>query len=446
MKSLTTSTQNQAGTPKSRLLTCMVATTLLLALAIPALVVAQNVKALNYTILYAFTGADGTSPLAAVVQDSQGNLYGTTAAGGNLGTCSNFYGAGCGVVFKLSPSGAQTVLHAFTGGTDGAEPMGTLLLGPGGNLYGTAYSGGDVHCVGGGSGGCGVLFKIDSHGNYSVLHTFESGAADGNGPRSLVQDSAGNLYGGTDFGGGGSACLSGQIGCGVVFKLDTNNQLTVLHSFTGQVDGSDPIGHPTLGTDGNIYGTTYQGGTLGQGVVFKLSPNPDGTWTESWTYNFTGGGDGNWPVSAVIRDDSGNLYGAASSGGIGGNGTVFKIDANGHETTLYSFTGADGSLPYGDLIRDQHGNLYGTTLVGGALYGGVVFKVNPTGKETLLHDFTTIAGGYSPYAGLFRDRNGSLYGTTTYGGDVSCGGPGGGCGLVFKLTACPTPFCQGGGD
>jgi uncharacterized repeat protein (TIGR03803 family) len=231
----------------------------------------------------------------------------------------------------------------------------------------------------------------------------------------------------------------------VVFKLDTNNQLTVLHSFTGQADGSDPIGHPTLGTDGNIYGTTYQGGTLGQGVVFKLSPNPDGTWTESWTYNFTGGGDGNWPVSAVIRDDSGNLYGAASSGGIGGNGTVFKIDANGHETTLYSFTGADGSLPYGDLIRDQHGNLYGTTLTGGALYGGVVFKVNPTGKETLLHDFTTIAGGYSPYAGLFRDRNGSLYGTTTYGGDVGCGG-GGGCGLVFKLTACPTPFCQGGGD
>src|SRR5664280_2885188 len=244
MKSLTTSTQNQAGTPKSRLLTCMVATTLLLALAIPALVVAQNVKALNYTILYAFTGADGTSPLAAVVQDSQGNLYGT------------------------------------------------------------AYSGGDVNCVGGGSGGCGVLFKIDSYGNYSVLHTFESGAADGNGPRSLVQDSAGNLYGGTDFGGGGSACLSGQIGCGVVFKLDTNNQLTVLHSFTGQVDGSDPIGHPTLGTDGNIYGTTYQGGTLGQGVVFKLSPNPDGTWTESWTYNFTGGGDGNWLVSAVIRYDS----------------------------------------------------------------------------------------------------------------------------------------------
>jgi len=94
---------------------------------------------LNYTILYAFTGADGTFPVAPVVQDSQGNLYGTTAGGGNLGTCS-FYGAGCGVVFKLSPSGVQTVLHAFTGGTDGAEPMGTLLLGPGGNLYGTAYN------------------------------------------------------------------------------------------------------------------------------------------------------------------------------------------------------------------------------------------------------------------------------------------------------------------
>jgi len=444
MKSLTTSTQNQAGAPKSRLLTCMVATTLLLALAIPALVVAQNL-ALNYTILYAFTGADGTFPVAPVVQDSQGNLYGTTVAGGNLGSCSGLYGAGCGVVFKLSPSGAQTVLHAFTGGTDGAEPMGTLLLGPGGNLYGTAYSGGDVHCVGGGSGGCGVLFKIDSHGNYSVLHTFESGAADGNGPRTLVEDSAGNLYGNTDFGGG--ACPSDpQVGCGVVFKLDTNNQLTVLHSFTGQADGRDPIGHPTLGRDGNIYGTTYQGGTLGQGIVFKLSPNPDGTWTESWTYNFTAGGDGKWPVSAVIRDDGGNLYGAASSGGIGGNGTVFKIDANGHETTLYSFTGADGSLPYGDLIRDQHGNLYGTTLIGGALGGGVVFKVNPAGKETVLHDFTTIPGGYQPYAGLFRDRNGNLYGTTGYGGDAGCGAGGGGCGLVFKLTACPTPFCQGGGD
>ena len=451
MKPLTLTTLNQSGTPKCRVLTCLVAT-LLLALAIPAQLAAQSPTALKYSVLYALTGGtDGAIPFAGVVQGDQGNLYGTTQWAGNLNDCVFILGTGCGVVFRLSPTGTQTVLHAFTGGTDGAQPVATLLLDPAGNLYGTTYLGGDVNCPIIGSGGCGVVFKIDSHSNYSVLHTFESGAADGANPNGgLVRDSAGNLYGDTSFGGGRDVIGCQGSGCGVVFKLDTNNHLTVLYSFAGQPDGSNPFGRPTLGTDGKIYGTTFFGGPSNQGTVFRLSPNQDGTWTEAVLYSFTGLADGGHPVAGVVRDDSGNLYGAAATGAMGGNGVIFKIDANGNESTLYSFTGGvDGSSPYGDLIRDQHGNLYGTTIGGGALYGGVVFELDPAGRETVLHDFTTIPGGFEPYAGLFRDRNGNLYGTTGYGGDAAsqqgyCFGAG--CGVVFKISACPTALCQGGGN
>jgi uncharacterized repeat protein (TIGR03803 family) len=447
MNSLTLSTIPRAGTPKCRVLTSIVAT-LLLALTIPAQLAAQTAAALKYTVLYAFTGAaDGAIPFSAVVQDDQGNLYGTTQWAGNLSDCVSSLGTGCGVVFKLSPNGTQTVLHAFTGGADGAQPKGTLLLDPNGNLYGTTFYGGDVNCLFTGSGGCGVVFKIDSQGTFSVLHTFEG--TDGEASNSgLVRDSAGNLYGSTSAGGGGGGSGCGS-GCGEVFKLDPNGNLTILHSFTGQPDGVGPSATPTLGTDGKIYSTTARGGTLNQGTVFQLSPNQDGTWTESILHSFNGT-DGSQIFAGVVRDDNGNLYGAAAGGGTGGSGVVFKIDANGNESTFYNFTGgAAGGTPYGDLIRDPHGNLYGTTFFSDQFPGGVVFRLDPTGTETVLHDFTVLANGAAPYAGLFRDRNGNLYGTTGYGGDVGsqqawCGAHG--CGVVFKISACHTALCQGGGN
>lgn len=289
-----------------------------------------------------------------------------------------------------------------------------------------------------------MIFKIDSQDNFSVLHTFEG--AEGGGPiAGLVRDSAGNLYGNTTYGGANSC---GGSGCGVVFELDPNNNLTVLYSFAGKPDGQYPTGRLTLGTDGNIYGTTFNGGVSNQGTVFKLSPNQDGTWTESILHSFNGT-DGSQVNAGVIRDDNGNLYGAAAGGGAG-SGVVFKIDANGNETTVYSFTGgADGAVPYGDLVRDQHGNLYGTTFFSNGFKGGVVFKLDSMGKETVLQAFTAQTDGSHPYAGLFRDRNGVLYGTTGYGGDLSsqqgwCGGHG--CGVVFSLSACHTARCQGGGN
>ena len=419
---------------------------LFVALTMPSGLVAQSALGLSYKVLYTFTGeTDGAIPFAGVVQDAQGNLYGATQWAGDLTGCVNGTSTGCGVVYKVSPNGAQTVLHAFTGGTDGAQPEGTLLLDPNGNLYGTAYFGGDVNCIFPGAGGCGVIFKIDSQGNFSVLHTFEE--VEGAGPiAGLVRDSAGNLYGNTTYGGANSC---GGSGCGVVFELDPSNNLTVLYSFAGKPDGQYPTGRLTLGTDGKIYGTTFKGGTSNQGTVFKLSPNQDGTWTESVLHSFNGT-DGSQVNAGVIRDDNGNLYGAAAAGGAG-SGVVFKIDANGNETTLYSFAGgADGGFPYGDLVRDQHGNLYGTTFFSlGFKARGVVYKLDLSGKETVLYAFGGQADGGAPYAGLFRDLNGVLYGTTGYGGDLSspqgyCGGHG--CGVVFRLSACHAALCQGGGN
>jgi uncharacterized repeat protein (TIGR03803 family) len=202
------------------------------------------------TVLHSFTATDGSGPVAALVRDAAGNLYGTTAYGG---------ASLSGTVFKLDTSGTETVLHSFTGRADGAIPYAALVRDHAGNLYGnTAY---------GGASGYGTVFKLDTTGRETVLHSF-TGASDGASPfDALVRDPAGNLYGTATFG-GDPFCSSG---CGTVFKLDTTGKETVLHSFTGRADGAIPAG---LVRDpaGNLYGTTYYGGAFGYGVVFKLTP------------------------------------------------------------------------------------------------------------------------------------------------------------------------------
>jgi uncharacterized repeat protein (TIGR03803 family) len=361
----------------------------------------------NETVLYSFTGgADGSAPFGGLVRDDEGNLYGTTTGGGSGSLAA-------GTVFKLAPPAqaggtwTETVLHSFCSAancTDGNTPYVGVARDKGGNLYGTTVGGGEG-CPD--YGGCGVVFKVDRKGNETVLYSFcpageYFNCADGNLPNAVIQDAAGNLYGTTDYG--------GSSGSGVVFKLAPPAQEggawteTVLYSFTGGTDGGQPVASVIQDAAGNLYGTTSGGGDsgcsligTGCGVVFKLAPpaQEGGAWTETVLYSFTGGTDGGYPVGGVIQDAADNLYGTTLFGGLDSSycsfycGVVFKLDATGNETALYSFTGlADGNNPYSGLILDPAGNLYGTTGYGGDFSGtfcqgntgcGVVFKVASAG-------------------------------------------------------------------
>jgi uncharacterized repeat protein (TIGR03803 family) len=273
------------------------------------------------TVLYKFCAlslcADGSNPLAALTLDSAGNLYGTTETGGANGH---------GVVYKLDPAGHETVLHSFTGGSDGADPAAGVMFHKG-NLYGTTFGGGQP-------GNCGVVYKLNSAGNETVLYTFTCGV-DGYGPASsLVFDSAGNLYGTTSYGGDGSCFIHrGPSGCGVVYKLAASGQFTLLHTF--EITGADaekgyyPSSGVILDSAGNLYGTTSEGGPAYGGLVYKL--NPAGN--ETVLYNFcslNNCADGAHPAGGVTPDSSGNFYGVTSSGGASCQcGVVFKLEAPG---------------------------------------------------------------------------------------------------------------------
>jgi uncharacterized repeat protein (TIGR03803 family) len=352
------------------------------------------------TVLYNFTGGnDGGYPYAGVIRDAAGNLYGTTNGGGP---------AYLGVVFMLDASGQETALYGFTGGVDGCDPWTGVVADSTGNLYGSTTLGGPANQ--------GVVYKLDATGHETVLYSFEGGE-DGSIPSGVVPDSAGNLFGTTKLG--------GTAGAGVVYKLDATGHKTVLYSFTGGADGGTPVAGVIRDSAGNLYGTTVYGGTAGAGVVYKV----DATGHETVLHSFTGGADGGYPYAGVIRDSAGNLYGTTLQGGTASLGVVYKVDATGHETVLYSFKrGADGAGPNG-VIRDSAGNLYGTTQTGGAKDWGVVYKLDTTGQETLLYSFRGGADGGEPSAGVIRDSAGNLYGTTSYGGGPCPNG----CGVVYKV-------------
>jgi len=399
----------------------------ILTLALPLPVVAAS----TYKIIHEFTWAK--QPLGNLVRDAAGNLYGMTFEGAGSG-CG---GSGCGAVYKLAPNPngtwAASLLHSFKG-PDGDSPLfGGLVLDADGNLYGTT--------LGGGAYGQGLVFRLAPNPNgtwtESVLYSF-TGGADGRLPVGVVLDGAGNLYGTTLFA-DSTAC---SAGCGVVFKLAPNADGTweerVLHTFTG-TDGRYAYGGLIFDADGNLYGAARLGGTstvcgsLGCGVVFKLAPNPDGTWTESVLYSFAGGANGIAPTCTLIFDAAGNLYGTTNQGGAYSNGVVFKLapnpDGTWAESVLYSFGGGDGSSPSAGVTFDAAGNLYGTTQYGGADGYGVVFKLKPTASgwiETVRHSFS--GTGKNPTASVIFDSAGNLYGTTS-DGSHPCD-----YGLVFEIT------------
>jgi uncharacterized repeat protein (TIGR03803 family) len=426
---------------KSRIMTLIACIALFAAAAIQTRLAGQEQQATTFTVLYTFSrSSNGSGPIVSF-RDSAGNLYGVTSRGGPL-VCFNHVclpgcqGLGCGVVFKLDSTNKETVLHSFTG-ADGRFPT-VLLRDAAGNLYGTTFLGGSTAC---GGNGCGVIFKLDTTGKETLLHIFGASAGGWFPSGPLLRDSAGNFYGAT-VAGGDLACsgLEGSgTGCGVVFKVDTTGKETVLHTFTG-TNGASPGGGLLRDSAGNFYGTTFVGGSNGRGVIFKL----DASGKETLLHSFAGV-DGSYPTS-LLRDSAGNLYGGANLGGSstcsGGCGVLFRLDSTDKETVLHRFMGPDGSHPWGGLLRDSTGNLYGTTGSGGDLACphtggcGVVFKLDTTGKETVLHSFTGGADGWYPIAGLLQDSAGNRYGTTSYGGQLTCpsSASGTGCGVIFKVV------------
>jgi uncharacterized repeat protein (TIGR03803 family) len=386
------------------------------------------------SVLYSFLGdLDGAQPVAGLI-DKAGNLFGTTGFGGS---------ANSGTVFELSPpstaGGAwtETVLYSFQGGTDGSLPFSGLIADPAGNLYGTTLAGGSVCAI------CGTVFKLSKHGGVwseTVLYNF--GFSDGANPfGKLLRDDDGNLYGTTVSG--------GDYGAGTVYELSPPDrphgpwEERVLYSFTGGVDGAEPIGDVIADPAGRLYGTASSGGA-GFGVVFQLHPAPKSKpWPEKVLYSFTGANDGAAPYNGVAFDGRGNLVGVASLGGDpscagGGCGTVFELTAPRNpagtwsENTLYGFTGGlDGAQPLGKPIVDGKGKIFGTTSIDGVAYPcyascGTVYELLPptstsTWTETTLYDFGNGTDGSAPQSGLVLGKGGILYGTTLSGGDSGVG-------------------------
>jgi uncharacterized repeat protein (TIGR03803 family) len=333
------------------------------------------------TTLHSFSALnDGYYP-NGLVQGGDGNLYGTTWGGGSGVEVAWSKYPGAGTVFRISTNGELTTIYSFTGANDGVNPQGGLVQCTDGEFYGTTYGGGiypppnkvsDIFNF-----GYGTVFKISTNGVLTTLHSFGSvtnaygGSVDGSNPQAgLVQSGDGNLYG-TTWGGG-------ENGHGTVFKISTNGVLTGLYFFTDSNDGASPCAGLVQGSDGSFYGTTAIGGNNGSanggyGTVFKISTN--GALTSLYSFTPNNENEGNVPAGGLVQGRDGNLYGTTWGGGTWGNGTVFRITTNGAFTTLYCLTGGnDGANPQAGLILLGN-TLYGTTQAGGSNDNGTVFSI-----------------------------------------------------------------------
>jgi len=250
----------------------------------------------TYTVLHQFTGTpDGAFPVAPLILDKSGALYGATEGGGDTG-CD------CGTVFRIAPDGKEKVIYSFKGGSDGVYPDAGLLL-KSGELYGTTAEGG--------ANGHGTIFRVSKTGSETILYTFNGGSDGGTPQSSLIMDQAGNLYG----------TASGGANCGTVYRLARDGTFTVLHSFAGGKDGCEPLAGLYAAAAGNFYGTTFAGGSANAGTVYKLAS--DGT--ETVLHALNGADEGALPESVLVADKKGNLYGTAASGPQYGDGTVFRV-------------------------------------------------------------------------------------------------------------------------
>ena len=374
---------------------------------------------------------DGEQPTAGLIQGTDGNLYGTTSGGGPLGAS--------GTAFSLTTGGAEALLHGFTGGIgpnkDGRGIGTPMIQATDGNFYGSTAAGGQY--------GFGTVYQITPQGGYSVLYSFAGGPADGATPSALIQGSDGNLYG-TTMNGGAS-------GGGTVFTLSLSGLEGVLYSFVpaaGSPDGYAPGAALVEGTDGNFYGTTNSGGSTPYGIfgtVFRITPT--GSLTTLYAFNPTPTSvpavDAAGPFSQLTRGSDGNFYGTSRAGGANDTGTVFRVTPAGVETVIHSFIGntytggtnADGEQPSGALIEGRPGVFYGVTGFGGAyssatrgVIGGTIYRIGTAGDEAVVYSFgANPKDGMSPSGTLLHAQDGFFYGTTTLGGQF-------GYGMVFRIA------------
>jgi uncharacterized repeat protein (TIGR03803 family) len=360
--------------------------TLVVGIVLPA-----QAQTYRFSTLVSFknNGKDPAFPVAPLIIDAAGNLYGTSENGGVKGS---------GTVFKVSKSAALSVLHSF-GVDDGGGPFVGLARDKKGDLYG----------IGGGT----VAFKLTPSGQFTILHTLSG--SDGEPAGQPVVDAEGNVY---------STAQNGSTGGGNVFEINTSNAFTVLYNFCSLgncTDGEEP-NDPIRDDEGTIYGSTFFGGTQQNGTVFKLDP----AGVETVLYSFTGVEDGCGPGDKLKRDTVGNLYGTTLGCGTLGGGTLFKVPASGAETILYNFclNCAGGNTPLGQVQIDNAGNFYGIAFATANETSPVVWKVDSAGKETVLYTFSK---NTRICPGITIDSAGNLYGATTTGGTSKLGS-------IFKLT------------
>src|SRR5450432_1357385 len=370
--------------------------------------------------------ASTTAVIYSFAGDEDGEYADTDVA---IDLAGNLYGStvlggeiGGGTVWKLAPSGSSwvhTVLYSFSGGADGGEPYKGVTVDAAGNVYGTAVTGGAGSC----EGGCGVAYKVTNSGGtwtQSVIHAF-TGGADGSGPGArLAVDNRGNLY--------GMAPTGGDFGLGTIYQLHPNGDGTykfkLLHTFTGGLDGATGSAGKMVFNNDHLYGAATTGGANGQGTVFELTPTARGEWDLKTLYSFKGEPDVGFPYGGLLFDQSGSIYGTSYYDGANDLGGVYqltpKADGNWKERVLYSFkSGSDGNSSISNLVFDAAGNLYGTTSEGG-LGPGTIFKLargtGATWTESLPHNFSGPPDGAFPYSGTVGDKAGSFYGATVHGG------------------------------
>ncbi len=380
----------------------------------------------TFTTLDRFDGADGAQPWGALVQATNGYLYGTTYAGGAGGAdCGR---PGCGTVFELSPSGTLTTLHSFDG-ADGKYPYAALVQATNGDLYGSTSAGG-AH-------GYGTIFAITLSGTLTTLYNFcaEAGCPDGSGTRAaLVQATNGDLYGTTEYGGANDG--------GTVFKITPRGTLTTLYNFcslSGCADGSGPQAGLVQAINGDLYGTTAYGGANGNyGTVFEITPG--GALTTLYSFcSLSGCTNGQYPNTTLVQATAppndppynGYFFGTTYAGGTDGVGTAFRMTPTGALSTIYSFPAQGAPGPYPNaLIEGNNTYFYGTTQTGGAMSTGAIFEMAPLGYPTTLYSFCPSGcslSGQKPQSGLMQDTSGLLYGTGSYGGA-------GNDGVVFSFS------------
>lgn len=402
----------------------------ILALAfIIGLAMTPTAQAQTYQVIYTFTGgADGAYPETGLTMDGSGNIYGTAFSGG-----AQKYGA----IFSLynnKGSWLLTTMYSFKEGSDGAGPIGALVVGPDGVLYGSTSAGGAGPCMGeSGYRGCGTVYSLTRSSRapantwVSVI-LFSFSKTDGFDPQGpLTFDSSGNIYG-TTVGGG-------DAGWGVIYKLVPSGggwTQDIVYQPQGKGDGASPMGGVVLDHSGNLYGIFSQNGPNNHGAVYELSPSGSG-WRESTVHSFTfQGNNGAAPQGGLIFDNSGNLYGTTVHDASGG-GTVLELAKSGGGWSydfVYGLSGGIDLGPYDKMTMDANGDLYGTSYADGKYGYGNVFKLTRSGsgwEYTSLHDFTGGTDGANPICQLVLDSSGHLYGTATNGGSDHKG-------VAFEIT------------